>query len=96
MDGELELLIGRITSVEPLVGGRVASYELTIDFGPRHHRRAFIAANPNHPDADSLLGRQIVCGLRGEDTVVLFAQSHASGPLLLSADRDVEDGTLVS
>jgi hypothetical protein len=41
------------------------------------------------------VGRQVVCGLRGDEVLVLAAHSHAGGVVLVRPDRDVEDGTIV-
>jgi tRNA-binding protein len=91
-----ELLVGRIVAVEDLVGGRGPSYRLTVDLGPRGIRQASIYAGAKYTDRDDLVGQQVVCALDGDEAVVLFAQSHAGGVVLIRPDEDVEEGTVVA
>jgi tRNA-binding protein len=95
-DTTAELVIGRITAADDLVGGRGPSYRLTLDLGPRGIRQASIYVSASYVDREALVGRQVVCALDASDAVVLFAQSHARGVILIQPDREVEDGTLVA
>ena len=46
--------------------------------------------------ADDLIGRQVVCVTAEDELLVLAAQSHARGAVLLRPDDEVEDGSAVS
>ena len=95
MGSDTELLVGRITAADDLVGGRGPSYRLAIDLGSRGIREASIYAGAKYNDREALVGRQVVCALDGEAAVVLFAQSHAAGVVLIRPDEEVEEGTVV-
>jgi len=91
-----ELLVGRIEAADDLVGGRGPSYRLTVDLGTRGMRDVSMYVGAGYGDREALVGRQVVCALHGDDAIVLFAQSHASGVVLIRPDKDVEDGTVVA
>jgi tRNA-binding EMAP/Myf-like protein len=91
---ELDLVVGRITGVEPHPGARAPSYVLRLDLGGRGERGASIDAGSY--EAEGLEGAQVICALRGEDVIVLAARSHAHGSVLLRPEREVEDGTVVA
>jgi len=91
-----ELLIGRVVAADDLVGGRGPSYRLTIDFGSRGLSESSVQIGANYLDREGLVGRQVVCVLADEELVVLFAQSHAKGVVLIRPDEEVEDGTIVA
>jgi tRNA-binding EMAP/Myf-like protein len=88
----LGLTIGRIVAAEQHPGARGPSYRLTVDLGGTT-REATVALSGLEPD--ELVGRQIVCVTGEEELLVLAAQSHARGPVLLRPDDDVEDGSIV-
>jgi tRNA-binding protein len=88
-----DLVVARIVSAEPHPGARAPSYLLRLDLGGRGEREASVEAGGYEPG--ELVGRQVVCELRGEDVIVLAARSHAHGSVLLRPERDVEDGTVV-
>jgi tRNA-binding protein len=90
----IEISVGRVVSVGPHPGARAPSHRLTIDFGERGRRDSTLPAP--HYSEDELVGRQVVCSLGAEDTVVLAAHSHAHGLVLLAPEREVEEGTAVS
>jgi len=79
-----------------LVGGRGPSYRLTIDLGSRGVSESSVQIGANYLDREGLVGRQVVCVLADEELVVLFAQSHAKGVVLIRPDEEVEDGTIVA
>ena len=91
---ELDLLVGRITGVEPHPGARAPSYLLRLDLGGRGEREASVEAGGYRPD--ELEGAQVLCALRGDAVLVLAARSHAHGSVLLRPEREVEDGTVVA
>jgi hypothetical protein len=95
-DKPAELVVGRITVADDLVGGRGPSYLLTLDLGSRGIREASIYVSASYADREALVGRQVVCALDDGEAVVLFAQSHARGVILIGPDQEVEDGTLVA
>jgi tRNA-binding protein len=89
----LGLTIGRVVAAKPHPGARAPSYRLTVDLGTET-REATVALPGLEPD--ELVGRQVVCVAAEEELVVLAAQSHARGPVLLRPDGEVEDGSIVS
>ena len=94
---ERELVVGRVTAAEDLVGGRAASYLLTVDLGPRGERQASIQAGAHYADRQALVGRQVVCAIAdGGAATVLAAHSHAGGLVLLAPELEVENGTVVA
>jgi tRNA-binding protein len=90
----LELVVGRVASVEDHPGARGRSYLLTLELGPRGRREATLPASGY--ERGDLLGRQVVCVLDDDAVLVLGAHSHATGVVLLRPDREVEDGTPVA
>jgi tRNA-binding EMAP/Myf-like protein len=89
-----ELLVGRVVAVEEHAGARAPSYLLRLDLGPRGAVEASVERGSY--EREELEGAQVVVALRGEETLVLGARSHAAGLVLLRPDREVEDGTVVS
>jgi tRNA-binding EMAP/Myf-like protein len=92
--GQPELVVGRVREADDHPGARAPSYLLSVDLGGRGMREASVPAAGY--DRDELVGRQVVCALDGDDTLVLGAHSHAQGVVLLRPDREVEDGTTVA
>jgi tRNA-binding protein len=90
---KLELSVGRVVAAEEHAGARAPSLRLTVDLGPRGTRETSV---PTTARPDELVGRQLVCALHGDDVLVLGAQSHAHGLVLLRPDREVEDGSMVA
>lgn len=88
----LGLQVGRVLEAAPHPGARAPSYVLTIDLGGTT-REATVALSGLEPG--DLVGRQVVCATAEDELLVLAAQSHASGPVLLRPDTDVEDGSAV-
>jgi tRNA-binding protein len=88
----LGLTIGRIVDARAHPGARGPSFVLAVDLGGEV-REATVAFPA--PTADELIGRQVVCVTAEDELLVLAAQSHARGPVLLRPDDDVEDGSPV-
>jgi tRNA-binding EMAP/Myf-like protein len=88
----LGLQVGRVVEATEHPGARGPSYLLTIDLGSGR-REATIALSGLEPD--ELVGRQVVCVTAEDELLVLAAQSHAGGPVLLRPDGEVEDGSPV-
>lgn len=88
----LGLKIGRVVDAREHPGARAPSYVLTVDLG--HERREATVALPAVA-ANELVGRQVVCVTAEDELLVLAAQSHAAGPVLLRPDGEVEDGSAV-
>lgn len=89
----LELVVGRVLEASQQAGARGPSLIVELDLGPRGRREATLAV-PN-TQADELVGRQVVCVLDPDELLVLGVRSHAHGFVLLSPDREVEDGSIV-
>ena len=89
-----ELLVGRVVAAEEHAGARAPSYLLRLDLGPRGEVET--AVERGSYEREELEGAQVVLALRGGETVVLAARSHAAGLVLLRPDRDVQDGTVVA
>jgi tRNA-binding protein len=89
----LGLRIGRVVSADPHPGARAPSWRLTVDLGGE--TREATVALPGLTQ-DELAGRQVVCVAAEEELLVLAAQSHARGAVLLRPDDEVEDGSIVA
>jgi tRNA-binding EMAP/Myf-like protein len=87
---QLGLTVGRVVDAHEHPGARGPSYVLTVDLGSTQ-REATVALSGL--SADDLIGRQVVCVTAEDELLVLAAQSHAAGPVLLRPDGDVEDGS---
>ncbi len=90
----LELAVGRVVSADEHPGARGPSYLLTIDLGPRGEHEATLAI-PQYTK-EQLVGRQLVCVVDPDELLVLGAQSHADGVVLLRPDHEVENGSTVA
>jgi tRNA-binding EMAP/Myf-like protein len=88
----LGLKVGRVVDAREHPGARGPSYVLSVDVGDAV-REATVALSGL--SADELVGRQIVCVTAEDELLVLAAQSHARGPVLLRPDDEVEDGSAV-
>jgi tRNA-binding EMAP/Myf-like protein len=89
----LGLTVGRVVEVREHPGARGPSYVLTVDLGDA--TREATVALPGL-SIDELIGRQVVCVTTEDELLVLAAQSHARGPVLLRPDDEVEDGSIVA
>jgi tRNA-binding EMAP/Myf-like protein len=89
----LGLVVGRIVDAREHPGARGPSFVLTVDLGVE--RREATVAFPSL-SRDELVGRQVVCATAEDELLVLAAQSHARGPVLLRPDDEVEDGSAVA
>ena len=89
-----ELVVGRIVRAEPHPGARAPSYLLTVDLGGLGTRETTLPASDH--SAQELEGRQVVCSVDGDDTVVLAAHTHERGLVLLAPEHDVPAGTAVA
>ena len=89
----LELAVGRVVDATAHPGARGPSLLLTIDLGPRGRREGTVAVPSARPD--ELVGRQVVCVLDPDELLVLGVRSHAHGFVLLTPEREVEDGSIV-
>ena len=56
---QIDVRVGRVSSVEPAEGCRVPAYKLVIDFGPVIGTRRSIAQATNYP-REALVGRQVL------------------------------------
>jgi tRNA-binding EMAP/Myf-like protein len=88
-----ELVVGTIVAVDEHPGARAPSLLLTVDLGPYGSVETVLSSGSY--DAVDLKGAQIVCRREADGALVVGAQSHAAGLVLLRPDRDVEPGTLV-
>jgi len=89
-----ELIVGTVVRVDEHPGARAPSLLVTLDLGPRGRREAVLSTGAY--DGQELEGRQLLCRLEAEGALVLGAQSHAKGFVLLAPADEVEPGTLVS
>ena len=90
---ELELAVGRIVDAGQQPGARGPSLLVTVDLGPRGRREGTVAMPATA--AEELVGRQVVCVLDPDELLVLGVRSHAHGFVLLTPEREVEDGSIV-
>ena len=89
----LELAVGRVVDATEHPGARAPSLLVTVDLGPRGRRQGTVAV-PSAGPAE-LVGRQVVCLVDPDEVLVLGARSHAHGFVLLTPEREVEDGSIV-
>jgi tRNA-binding EMAP/Myf-like protein len=89
-----ELLVGTVVGVDEHPGARAPSLLVTLDLGPRGRREAVLSTGAY--ERNELEGRQFVCRLEADGALVLGAESHAKGLVLLSPADEVEPGTVVS
>lgn len=89
-----ELVVGTVLSAERQPGARAPALLLTIDLGPYGTQQAVMPAGPYEPDG--LHGTQVICRRERDGAIVVGAESHSKGLVLLRPDADVEPGTLVS
>ena len=89
-----ELAVGRVVAVDDHAGARAPSYLLRIALGPRGEVETSVERGSY--EREELEQAQVLVALRGDETLVLAARSHAAGLVLLRPDREVEDGTVVS
>ena len=90
----LGLVVGRIVSVSEHPGARARSYRVTLELSGGERRHAGLPAGSY--GRDELLDRQVLCAPDGEEMLVVAAQSHAKGLVLLVPERTVEDGSPVA
>lgn len=88
----LGLTIGRVVEAREHPGARGPSYVLTVDLGSERREATIALASLS---AEELVGRQVVCVAAEDELIVLAAQSHARGAVLLRPDDEVEDGSPV-
>jgi tRNA-binding EMAP/Myf-like protein len=88
-----ELVVGTVVAAAEHPGARAPSLLVTLDLGPHGTVEASLAGAF---DADELEGTQLVCRRDDDGAVVVGAQSHGAGLVLLRPEREVEPGTLVS
>ena len=91
---QLDLVVGRVVSVEHLAGARGHSSLLTLKLGRRGEAQASLPVAVEQ--AEALVGTQIVCAVGRDDAVVLMVQSHGAGTVVVRPAADVEDGSPVA
>jgi len=89
-----EHVVGTVLLADDHPGARAPSYLLRIDVGGG--RTVEASVDRSSYERESLLGRQVVVALDGDDATVVAAHSHAAGRVLLAPDRNVAPGTVVS
>jgi tRNA-binding EMAP/Myf-like protein len=88
----MDLVVGRVLSVDDHPGARGPSFLLRVDLGGRGERDAQM--EPGDYEKDELVGALVVVSL-ADEPIVLAARSHG-GPKLVRPDEDVEPGTPVA
>jgi tRNA-binding EMAP/Myf-like protein len=88
-----ELVVGTVVRVDEHPGARAPSLLLTLDLGPHGTVEAVLSTGGYEPE--ELQGTQLVCRREADGALVVGAQSHGAGLVLLRPDREVEPGTLV-
>jgi tRNA-binding EMAP/Myf-like protein len=89
----VDFLVGRIVNVSDHPGARAPSYLVEVDLGGRGRREAQM--EPGDYTKDELVGTSVVVSISDGEPILLAARSHASGPVLVRPDREVEPGTPV-
>ena len=88
---QVDIRVGRITSVEAAEGCRVPAYKLTIDFGPELGARRSVAQATNYTP-ESLLGRQVLAVVNLKPRQV---GKHISEVLVLGVPTEGKGTSLV-
>ena len=88
---QVDIRVGRISSVEVAEGCRVPAYKLVIEFGPDLGTRRSIAQATNHSQ-QSLLGRQVLAVVNLEPRQV---GKHVSEVLVLGVPTEDKGTALV-
>jgi len=88
---QVDIRVGRITSVEVAEGCRVPAYKLVIEFGPDLGTRRSIAQATNYSQ-QSLLGRQVLAVVNLEPRQV---GKHVSEVLVLGVPTEDKGTALV-
>ena len=88
---QVDIRVGRITSVEVAEGCRVPAYKLVIEFGPDLGTRRSIAQATNY-SLQSLLGRQVLAVVNLEPRQV---GKHVSEVLVLGVPTEDKGTALV-
>jgi tRNA-binding protein len=88
---QVDIRVGRISSVEIAEGCRVPAYKLVIDFGPDLETRRSIAQATNY-SPQSLLGRQVLAVVNLEPRQV---GKHISEVLVLGVPTEDKGTSLV-
>ena len=93
---QLDVRVGRITSVEHAEGCRVSAYKLELDFGPEIGVRRSIAQATNYP-SEALVGRQALAvinfkprqiGKHISEALVLGVPTKEKGTALVVPDME--------
>src|SRR4051812_49802205 len=74
----MELIVGRVLSVDDHPGARAPSYLLRVDLGGRGERDAQM--EPGEYDKDTIVGSLVVVSLSGDEAIVLPAPPHPRPP----------------
>ncbi len=85
--------MGRVVEANNHPGARAPSYLLRVDVGSR---LVEASVERGSYDRETLVGRQVVVALEGDEATVVAAHSHAAGRVLVTPDREVDPGTVVS
>jgi tRNA-binding EMAP/Myf-like protein len=89
----IEHVVGTVVAADEHPGARAPSYLLRIDVGSREVEAS---VERGSYERETLVGRQLVVALDGDDATVVAAHSHAAGRVLLRPDDDVAPGTVVA
>lgn len=100
---QLDIRIGKVVNVEDHEKARKPMYLLTVDFGGEIGRRTIVAGIRAFYSKEELSGRKVVCVVNLDPKEIAGVQSQgmvlAAGEddsvSLLSADRDMAEGTRV-
>jgi len=93
---QIDVRVGRISSVDTAEGCRVPAYKLVIDFGPAIGTRRSIAQATNYP-RESLVGRQVLAvvnfkprqvGKHASEVLVLGVPTHEKGTALVVPEME--------
>jgi tRNA-binding protein len=97
---QVDVRVGRISSVEPAEGCRVPAYKLTLDFGAELGTRRSIAQATNY-SPQSLLGRQVLAvvnlkprqvGKHISEVLVLGVPTEDKGTALVVPEMEATTG----
>ena len=102
--GKLELRAGTIKKAENFAESKTPAYKLRIDFGPFGKKWSSAQITENYSLID-LVGRRIIAAMNlgnkvigtfKSEVLVMGAEDSNGNIILIEADRDIENGSIVN
>ncbi len=100
---KLDIRIGRVTAIEDIEGAKSPVFKLNVYLGEEIGMRVIVAGIKNSYSKEQLLNKQIVCIVNLEPKKIanvisngmLLASGEGEHIVLLSPEKEIEDGSIV-